>query len=637
MASRVLKWLLIVLAVLVALVAILAALPNWNWLRGPIERVVGDKTGRELQIGSDLKVRLGWPAIGIAVGDVRFSNPEWAQADTMVAVEAAAVDVAILPLFGGDVVFNEVRLDQADVDLEQSADGRRNWLLDQEQRDEEARVVIKRLAVNAGRIRYRDAAGPTDIRAQVATRETADDSAAPFVFSAHGTYLGQALAAAGTGDSVLALRNETRPYGLAVSGRIGPTAVQASGHITNLLQPTALDLQIAVRGGSLAQLYPLVGVVFPDTPAYQTKGRLIHAASMWRYEKFSGTIGSSDIAGMMQIDTRGKRPFLVAKLDSRRLRLADLGPVIGTGRPDGDTTAPAGRVLPSEPFDTARWDRMDADVTFNAGSIVRPEALPIYKLATRLYLHEGNLRLDPLRFDVAGGTLAGRIQLDGRQSPIRAAAKLEARKLQLARLFPKLDLDKTSIGEIHGDIDLKGRGDSVAAMLGSADGKVAMVVGDGAISRLMMETVGLHLLQMLRLKLTGDEPIRINCAIAALDVKDGMAQVDTLVFDSDVVRIDGSGRINLEQETLDVTVVPDSKQLRLVAVNTPLHVGGRFAEPDIDLDAGELALRGLGALALGAVNPALALLPLIEIGPGPDSNCARLIREAGQAAKASSR
>ena len=38
--------------------------------------------------------------------------------------------------------------------------------------------------------------------------------------------------------------------------------------------------------------------------------------------------------------------------------------------------------------------------------------------------------------------------------------------------------------------------------------------------------------------------------------------------------------------------------------------------------------RGLGALALGAINPALALVPLIEANTADDSECRKLIAEA---------
>lgn len=399
--------------------------------------------------------------------------------------------------------------------------------------------------------------------------------------------------------------------------------------MANLLQVSAVDLRIKLRGDNLARLYPLLGIVIPDTPPYTTEGRLLHAEKWWRYEKFSGTVGRSDIGGTLQIDTQGRRPYLTGALSSRNLDLADLGPVIGASSATNtqNQAPPTGRVLPATPFRTARWDRMDADVRLKAQSIKRAASQPISHLDTRLQLRDAVVTLDPLRFGVAGGTLSGTIRLDGSKQPIRAKADLKARKISLVRLFPATDRDKTSLGQVSGNLALHGRGDTVAAMLGSADGNLAVVVKGGEISKLMMETVSLHLLEMLQLKLTGDKSITIRCGIADFGVKQGVMRANTLVLDTHIVRIDGQGQIDLGEEQLDLTIVPQTKKMSLIALRTPIHVEGSFVKPQIALDKGKLALRGLGAIALGAVNPALALMPLIDVGSGKDSDCSHLIAQ----------
>lgn len=630
MLRRALKWLAISFAVVVAAVLILFALPNWNALRDPIARVVAEKTGRELRIGGDLKVRLAWPpAIRIGAADVSFANPPWATRKNMLDIGQVAFHVELAPLFGGDLVFADVRLDRAEVDLEKSVDGRKNWLLDREQRDEKARAVVKHVSVSDGRVAYSDPATETSLRARVATaRPAAGKPAAGLRFDVEGRYKGAPIVARGSGESVLGLREQQDPYRLAIAGRIGQTRVSAAGRITNLLKPSAVDLQIELAGTSLGHLYPLIGTVFPRTPPYETAGRLIHRDSLWRYENFRGRVGKSDVAGTLQVDRAGERPVLAATLRSEKLDLGDLGPVIGgSTEPVADRD---GSVLPDRPFSTERWRRMDADVRLTARSIARPDALPIDNLTTRLRLDDGVLALDPLKFDAAGGTLAGTIRLDGRQRPIDAAVDLEARKMQLARLFPAADIKKANVGRVSGTFDLAGKGDSVADMLGNADGKLALVVDGGTISRFMMEAVGLHLLEMLQLTLTGDEIINIDCGVADFGVKDGVMQARNLVLDTDVVRIDGRGTIDLGEERLDLEIVPKSKKLRVASLRTPIHVEGRFAKPDVGLDKGKLALRGLGALALGIVNPALALAPLIEANTAEDSACRRLIAEARQ-------
>ena len=105
-------------------------------------------------------------------------------------------------------------------------------------------------------------------------------------------------------------------------------------------------------------------------------------------------------------------------------------------------------------------------------------------------------------------------------------------------------------------------------------------------------------------------------------------QVNALVLDTEVSTIVGSGRIDLGQEKLDLTLVPKTKTTSPVALRSPIHVRGTFSKPEVDLDKGRIAVRSLGALALGLINPLLALIPLVETGPGVSSECARLIHQA---------
>ena len=621
---------------LITIVAVVLALVGWNWLRGPIERTAMAKTGRELIISGDVHVHWGWPSPRISLGQVTFANPAWAQEPKM--VDAAVVDVTLhlTEWLRGHLVLPEVRLERASVFLEQGSAGRRNWLLDTQQQDASAAVRVDRLSVDQGVLGYDDAAQNTRIRAQVST------TAAGVAFDAQGQFRGQTLKAQGTGGPVLALRDTRAPYSLKVDASFGATHVQAEGSITSLVDLTAVDMQLGLRGANLEHLFPLLGIALPTTPAYSTRGRLVHTGDLWRYEAFSGRVGVSDIAGSLEVQTGGKRPALRGELVSRVLDIADLGPVIGSrpGKfqaargavaPVGAVVAPTplrARVLPELPFKSDRWGSVDADVTLKAGRLQRARELPLENLVVHLRLKDEVLTLDPLNFGLAGGTLATVVTLDGSKSPIQAHATVRARKLLIARLFPTVDLNKNSIGQINGEFDLRGTGNSVAGMLATADGKLGLVVAGGEVSQLMMEKAGLHIWEVLQLNLAGDQRIKLRCAVAEFSVRQGNMHADALVFDTDVTTLEGKGDINLARETLDLRFDQDTKNTSPLAVRSPILVRGSFARPEVGVDKTRVAARVLGAVALGLVNPFLALIPLIDAGPGADSDCAALVRDA---------
>ena len=639
--SRLLKSTAVLLFAPVLLAAVLIAIFGWNWLRGPIERYTLDKTGRELIIGGDLELEWGWPLPRIRAGGVTFANPAWAREKQMVAADAVEVAIDLPQLFLRNIVFPEVRLERPVVFLEQGSDGRKNWLLDENQRDEDARIRIDRLMLDHGRLGYDDAAEKTSIRAELSTSD-AKSAGEELSFTAQGQYKGMPLKAQGKGGPVLGLRDEDTPYPVNADLSVGRTGVKAEGSITSLLKFTAMDMRLDLRGDSLAHLYPLIGIAFPETRAYVTSGHIVHSGRNWRYDKFSGRIGDSDIAGSVQVDTGGKRPALKAELVSRLLDFADLGPAIGAkpgslqaakhaAVPPPDSAVPKtaqARVLPDMPFKTERWDSVDAEVTLKAKSIRRAKALPLEDLLAHLSLRDSVLTLDPFDFGLAGGQLNAVISLDGRRDPIQAHAQVKARRIRIAKLFPTVALSKTSIGQINGEFDLTGKGNSVGRMLASSSGKVGLVVAHGEISKMMMEKVGLHLWEMLVLKVSGDKLVKLRCGVADFEVKDGIMRANGLVFDTEVTTIVGTGSIDLREEKLDLTLNPNTKDTSPVALRSPIYVRGSFAHPDVQVDKGRVAARALGAIALGIASPVLALIPLIDAGPGKDSDCRQLVREA---------
>lgn len=626
MSSRAGKWIGGIILVILGILVVLYNWTYWNALRGPISRAIENKTGRQFVIEGDLIMHIRWPNTRINTSHIRFANPEWAEAKDMVDVKNVALSLNLPSLLKGAVVLPEVRLDEALVSLEKSLDGRKNWLLDKYQKNESSRVQINALAVNKGHLNYKDPLQKTDIQADLSTTLTPAQPDAALVFKAEGKYKGQALKAQGTGGSLLSLRDKTLSYPIDIRGSMGPTSASAKGHVTSLLTFSVLDLNIELRGGNLSELFPLIGVVLPDTPPYRTKGRLIRNAKLWRYEKFSGLIGKSDISGTLDVDTHASpRPSLKGNLYSKSLNFADLGPLIGVAPAQAQTNGPRERILPTSPFRTERWKKMDADVSLKADSIIRNKALPINDLATRLHMRNAVLTLDPLKFGVAGGALVGSVRLDGNASVIIASTDMKVRKVRLAQLFPTLESAKTSIGLVNGDIELKGRGNNVASMLGSSNGRLALVLGEGEVSKFMMETVGLHILEMLQIKLSGDRNIKINCGIADFSVKQGVMQSRTLMLDTDITRLTATGNIDMGTETLDLTLTQKSKKLSLIALRPPILVRGSFAKPKASVDKTKLASRGLGAVLLGAVNPVLALIPLVEMGKNQNSECARLI------------
>ena len=618
MGVRFLKWTAVAFAILVVAAVAGIALGGLDALRGPIARITQDKTGRELRIEGSLRPVWSWLHPRIRAERVSFANPGWANGKWLLQADAVELTVEVLPLLLGRIVMPEVALERAVVDLEEDAQGRKSWVLD-ERPHKESRVSIRRLTLDHGQLVYDDAVRDISLHAELET----DPSG--IRFTTKGKYHGLPMTAAGHGGPVLALKAADQPYPLKGEAKIGDTAAQVDGKITGLIGLSGLDMAIQLSGQSMDQLYKVIGVAFPTTSPYTTSGHLIRDHRLVRYENFTGKVGKSDLAGTLQVDTSGDRPVMSGDLHSKVLDLADLGPVVGA-RSDKKKSG----VLPDAPFEAKRWQSVDADVKLVAGTLRRPEQLPLDDLKTRIRMKDAVLTLDPLEFGAAGGKLGGSIRLDGSKEPIRGQANVHVQSLQLAKLFPTVKVTKASVGDLSGAIELAGTGNSVAHLLGSANGKIGLFMDGGRVSELVMEMVAIDIWGMTRVKLKGDKQVPIRCVVGDFGVKDGIMQTNALIFDTEVVNVTGQGQVDLKHERLDLTLNPHPKDPSLLSLRSPLYIRGTFSKPEVAPDMKNIAAKGVGAAVLAIVNPLLAVLPLISEGKGKDSPCGKYIAELSE-------
>lgn len=456
---------------------------------------------------------------------------------------------------------------------------------------------------------------------------------------ASGQWRGLPLSATGLGDPVLQLRDEHTPYAFQLAASIGQTRVAATGSVTRLTDPNAADLQLAVSGPSVGQWYQIIGVGLPDTPAYRTAGRVRLARGVWHYEDFTGRVGDSDVRGNLAYEKRDPRPRLSGRLVSHQLRLRDLGPTFGAGAVEGDAGAarpaaaasePRTRVLPDRRINVKKWDTLDADVWLESQEVRDVGKVTLDNLKLHAVLKDGKLTLDPASMGVAGGQVKGSLRIDSGADPLDIGVTATFNRLRLDQLLPKVADSQPAIGLVTGRVKLAGRGHSYAQMLAGADGEAQLAMGRGQVSNLLLELLGLDAAEALKFWAGGDREAQVRCALIDTAVEKGLMRTRTAIFDTSdtLVRLEGS--VNLRDEHIDLTVKPAPKDPSPLTLRVPIHVRGTLADPSVIPDRTGLLARGGAAVLLGLVTPWAAWLPLIETGPGEDSDCGALLKRASE-------
>jgi uncharacterized protein involved in outer membrane biogenesis len=626
------RW-LAVLVFLLAAILLLIALWDWNWFKGPVERAVQAKTGRALHIGN-LDVDLG-RVTTIRADSITFANAEWAKQPKMASADRVEIDVRVWPLLRGSCTLPEIRLTRPDALLQTApkADQAGNWDFMGESNGGEP-MQLRRLHIDDGRLQFLDERGRTNIQVAVRSGEPKQaDAAPPLLVSGKGEWQGNAFTLRGNTESPLELTHSGQPFRIHLDGRAGATHAVASGTLINPFQFQTFKLQFRLSGQDMEDLYPLLGIALPSTPPYRLDGQLSRDHQVWQYQKFNGTVGDSDLGGDVKVEVGGERPRLTANLVSKRLDFDDLAGFVGAPpKTGGEETANAEQkaeaarlaakatILPDTPYNLGKLRSMDADVRLRAQRINAP-SLPLDDMDAHLFLDDGLLRLEPLNFGVAGGDIRSTVRMDARRPQIATSLKASVRRVQLGQLFPDAKLAEQASGGIGGEIDLTGNGNSIAAMLGSSDGTVAVGMGKGHVGNLIMELAGLDVAESLKFLFTGDKQIPLRCAFADFGVKDGLMDSRALAVDTTDTLIVGEGTVNLKNEQMDLLLKPRPKDISILALRSPLRISGTFKDPGFRPDFKALGLRGAIALALGSIAPPAALLATFEPGPGKDSDC----------------
>jgi len=455
-----------------------------------------------------------------------------------------------------------------------------------------------------------------------------------FTLDGSGTYRNAPFTIKLKGGSLNDLRETTKPYDLDAVAAVGKTKVSVKGTVTNPFKLTDMNLKMTADGDNAQDLYPIFGIPAPPTPPYHLVGTLDRDGKAWLFKNFTGTVGKSDLEGSLRFEIEGrKRIFVGGDLQSRNLNFADLGLLVGapgatTGdHPVSDTQKQmekkqeaSGRVLPDTPLNLDEVRNVDADITFK-GVHIDAQSLPLDNLDLHLKLDDALLMLTPLKVGVAGGQINSNIVIDARSDTVATDYDIRFAKFQMAQFFKTAGFPEGGTGDIDGRVRLHGTGNSVRASLATANGQASAVVGNGQISDLAANILGLDVAKALGVLITGDQKVPLNCLVADFEIKDGQMTARTFVLDTDAAVTTGKGTISLKDEHLDLSLHGDPKSATPVALGGPILIGGSFKKPDIGLGA-EAYVRGGAAVALGVfLTPLASVLGFIDAGDTPGTDC----------------
>ncbi len=563
---KILKYALLTIAGIVVLlvlaVVIFIATFDPNKYKPELAAVVKDKTGRTLAIEGNIGLTI-FPSIGVAVGKTSLSERNSSR--IFARLEEARVSLALIPLFSRQVVVDRVRLSGLNADLIKHKDGTTNFddLMGAPGRGGAARPQSKPKPGPQREAVHLDVAG-IDIRSSAVSWR--DDSS--------GGRLKATIAEFSTGR--------------IASGEPGKLSLAAKIEGTQPRIKLAINLSSGYRLDFEKQKFALSGIDLKLSD-----------------ESAGANVVGTSLKGGIEIDLAPQSIQFDLALD--RLNVDQ---VLGTEKGKAPAGSKAGAGAPAggteEPIDLSALKGLTLKGSLKIGEFVASN-VKLEKLNVGVQAALGRVEVNPLAASLYQGNLAGSASVNANTQRFSLKGQLDG-----VAIGPLLrDALNNDLLEGRGNLalDVQTGGNTVSAMKKALAGSAELTLRDGALKGINLEETIRKARALARSKPTDEhkaeqkaersERTDLTELRASFLIKNGVAHNDDLSAKSPLLRLAGSGDVDIGAGTIDylakVSIVGSSggqggkEAGDLRGVTVPVKITGTLDAPRFRADLGAAA------------------------------------------------
>ncbi len=591
------KKLLIGLAAVVALlliaVIVIPFLIPTDAIRDKIAGAVEDATGRKLTIAGQFGISV-FPSIQVIAGDVSFANMPGARDSDMVRLRELRIGLQVLPLLAGEVKLDSFVLMDPVINLEVNRDGRANWDFASASAPAPARadrqtapgtgnagsggtgpreLSLGEVELVRGRVTYADQrSGQVQEISDINMRIVLPDLDSRLKADGSLVWNGRKVSLEVASDKPRAL----------IGGASAPVSTKISSDLMNVsfdgtvatAAPLRVNGDVAIDVTSVRQLADWAGqpIAMKGTGLGPFKLAGTVTVEGPRYAFAVSQIAVDEIEGEGSVAVDMSQPRVRVNADLRLGQL-DLNPYLPpeeeatTGKPGATvkatakaTTGATAGAQPSdwsdEPIDTSGLKAANAKLDLSVAGI-QVGKIKVGESAVRLTLENSLLQVDLSKLDLYGGGGTGQVVLDGRGKVPSVALALDIAGVDAAPLLADAaGFDRLGgTGSIRYSVSAKGR--TEREMIGNLSGDGAVMFRDGAIK-------GINLAAMVRnvttaFAATGSgEAQKTDFAelSGTFRIANGILRNNDFKLLSPLLRVNGSGTVDLPRRTLDYRIEP---------------------------------------------------------------------------------
>src|SRR5882762_4369500 len=550
-----------IVVLIVLVIAIVAATFDPDKYKPEVAAAVKDKTGRTLAIEGNLALTF-FPSIGIALGRASLSEPDSSR--IFARIEQAKISLALWPLLSKRVVVDRVTLSGLTLDLVQHKDGKTNFE-DLAGAAGSTPVAGRKAAPQHGAMRL-DVAG---IELRSSAISWRDES---------------------SGDRFKASVAEFKT-GRIASGVPGELTLSARVEAT---QPKA-DFRIRLSGGYRLDL---------EKQSFALSGLNLEIS-----DGASGSaVPAASLRGDVEVDSSPQAIRFNLSIDQLNLDRylpppAKAGPSAAKAPPGAGTpSAATSATRPEEPIDLSALKGLNLKGGLKIDRLVASN-VKLEKVSVGLQTAGGRVEVNPLSASLYQGRLTGSASVNANTNHFSMKGQLDSVAIG-PLLHDALNNDLLD-GRGNVALDVKTDGTTASAMKKAVSGNASLALWDSGLK-------GVNLGELLRKakSLRGSSPPTEQGATpaertdftelgASFVIRNGVAHNDDLSAKSPLLRLAGSGDIDIGANSIDylvkASVVASSggqggmELAELRGVTLPVKITGPLDAPRFRADLGAAA------------------------------------------------
>jgi len=562
-------------------------------LRPWIEEYGSNSLDRRMTIGT---LRIGWGnPLSLELRDLRLANAPWGSSPEMVQIESVSAEIDFWSLFGGAMRFEKLEVVKPVIVLERNADGTGNWRIGKTESTSSSSTrsasrsqfpTLIDLVLRGGNVSFRTTGGNW-LRVQLDDLKIRSDGAdRPVIIALDGAYNDLQAKLTAEAQSFDAMRDASRPYGIAFSIVNASTAIDFKGTLEDPLDFDGVQASLAIDAQTLDGLLRIFGAESGIDPPVRFAGNLQRQGDHWQLSDTKGKLASSAFSGGLVLEeaVRGQPDDVSFDLAFPEL---DLDPLL-----KGANGADSVKIADWRALSLRVEEKRGTNIAWGiAATLLKYGKMRVADVGIRGRLASGAIDLEQLKFAFAGGSLDASGSVENLAGGGHVVMRATLSGADAGKLSGLAGAEAGQIaGRLDGGLTLDMTGDTVKSALKASRGHVVLAVTEADIARDLIERISTDLRSLIR---TREGMVQVTCLLGVVDLTNGIGTIWPLRLRTSDGTLVGHGQADFLSQRLDLIIQSVSASTGFFALDVPVSISGKFrdlqVQPATGLSAASLA------------------------------------------------